>query len=45
MKDGIAALLYFLYCEDQMSNPMPPERANALLQTISLLLSSQEGEA
>ncbi len=44
MEDGIAALLYFLFYEDQQANPMPQEQANALLQTISLLLSSPKGE-
>ena len=44
MNDSIAALLYLLFYEDQQANPMPKEQANTMLNTISLLLSSQKGE-
>ena len=44
MDDGIAALLYLLFYEDQQANPIPQDRAASLLQTISLLLSSSKGE-
>lgn len=38
MKDRLAGLLAFLFAEDKKEHPMPPHRAETLLQKIQNIL-------